>query len=100
MLKEKYFDESIAKSITRVTRLYINYPFENYPFAASHFGKETFQNEYTYVQMKKGAPFMNKMTTILERMHSMGFDDYFTWKRLPVEATDWGTVNESSFSFV
>lgn len=86
------FDESFATEDTKVIGLYANYPFQNNSFAARHFRQGMFPNEYSHVQMKKGAPFLNQMSTTLERMHAMGFDDYFIWKRLPIEANDWGNA--------
>lgn len=84
------FNDSYAVADTKVLGLYSNYPFDQHPFASRHFGKEMFPNVFSHIHMKKGAPFRNQMSAILERMHAMGFDDYFIWKRLPIEAKDWG----------
>lgn len=72
------FNESFALADTKVMNLYTNYPFDKHGFAARHFGKEMFPNVYTNIHTKKGAPFLNQMSAILERMHPMGFDNYST----------------------
>lgn len=84
------FNESFAVADTKVLNLYTNYPFNGIGFAARHFGKETFPSVYSHIHMKKGAPFLEQMSAILDRMHAMGFDEHFIWKRLPIEASDWG----------
>ena len=81
----------VLTSKRRICRpLMKNAAFDTEHFAVRHFAKERFQNQFTHIQMKKGAPFMSKMSLIMNRMHAMGFDDYFIWKRLPIEAQDWG----------
>lgn len=73
---------------TKTLNLYKNYPFDTNPFAVRHFSYDMFDTSHVHV--KKGAPFVDHMAAILGRMHAMGFDEYFIWKRLPVEAGDWG----------
>lgn len=91
------FDESYAMADTRTLSLYTNYPFDEYPFAARHFGERIFSDMYSHIHMTKGAPFKDDMSAILDRIHAMGFNNYFIWKRLPIEASDYGKTLQSFF---
>lgn len=88
---DNLFNESVAFGTVETMNLYGNYPYgPTSPFMVRHFSKEQALHDiFSHIHTKKGAPFLGRMSAIVDRMRAMGFDEYFLWKRLPIEAYDW-----------
>ena len=89
------YDKSFAIVETRLTNMYANYPW-NYTFGGRdtfsmlHFAKDLLLTENSFVMMKRGSPITQTVTQFNEILHAMGFPDYITHWRLPIEAEGYG----------